>query len=513
MAGAGQVTAVPLELVQRLCDALAREGIRYCHWKSTAALDRSARGESDLDLLVARADADRFERVLRDLGFKEGRIPGRAQPPGVYHAYGLDDPTGVLVPLHVHHQLVLGDDATKNLGLPIEAAYLASSRQGPLFRVPAPELELVVFVIRMVLKHATWDALLTGKGTLSSGERRELAYLMGQADLAAAHHAVREHLPVVGEALWERCRRALDPGAPWWSRVRTAWRLERALAAEARRAPWLDGFVRSWRRLTVAVRRRVVGRPRARLSRGGAWIAVVGADGAGKTTVVEDVHRWLGSRLEVRRLHLGKPPRSGASALLHAAWRAVRPRPSRPRGGLGGPRPGPAVPDAGPAKGGTDPLLRDGDRIGPRALAKLVRKVLVSRDRYLGYVRARRFALRGGIVVSDRFPLGRVRSMDGPATADLPHLRERSRIVRTLARLEERYYGAIPHPDVLVVLRVRPETAVERRRGIEPEQVVRRRAEEIWGIDWRELGAVVVAPEHPLEEVLREVRAAIWARL
>ena len=44
-----------LELVRRLCQTLSTEGVDYCHWKSNEALDRSARAESDLDLLVGPA--------------------------------------------------------------------------------------------------------------------------------------------------------------------------------------------------------------------------------------------------------------------------------------------------------------------------------------------------------------------------------------------------------------------------------------------------------------------------
>lgn len=502
-----------LGLVRRLGDVLAAEGIRSCHWKSTAALDRALRGEGDLDLLVAREDADRFERVLGTLGFKRGWVPGRAGAPGTFHAYGLDGPSGVLVHLHVHYLLVVGDDTTKNLRLPFEEAYLASVEPGPVLPLPAPEFELVAFVLRMVLKHATWDALLSGKGALSAGEERELAYLSARADPEGTRRVVLEHLPVVGGSLWERCRRCIEPGASLRSRVRTAWLLERALAAHARRSPRVDAPLRLWRRGAAALGRRVTGRrgPRARLARGGAWIAIVGADGAGKTTAALEVHRWLASRFDVRGVHLGKPPRSRTSMLLHGAWRATARRIAWPgRGDRGS---GPARAASGAGAAAEVPVLRDGERIALRDLATLVRKVLVSRDRYLGYVRASRFAQRGGIVVSDRFPLARIRSMDGPATASLPRLRERSRVVRALARLEDRYYRGIGPPDVLVVLRVRPDVAVERRRGMEPEEEVRRRAEEIWALDWSGLPAAVLDATRPPDEVVAAIRSAVWARL
>src|SRR5437867_1104914 len=92
VAGAAEVapSSEPLELVGRLCQTLATERIRYCHWKSNDVLDRSARGENDLDLLVAKADAGAFADVLRRLGFKEASPPPERRFPGVFHWYGLD---------------------------------------------------------------------------------------------------------------------------------------------------------------------------------------------------------------------------------------------------------------------------------------------------------------------------------------------------------------------------------------------------------------------------------------
>ena len=169
-AGTEQVTAEPLALVSRLCNALAAEAVTYCHWKSNDAQDRAVRGESDLDLLVSSRDVERFVAVIRDLDFKDARAPSPKHVPGVFHSYGLDEASGRLIHLHVHDRLVLGDDTTKNYRVPIEEAYLASvHRDGSLaLPTPAPEFELVVFVIRMVLKHSTWDAIASHKGRLAA---------------------------------------------------------------------------------------------------------------------------------------------------------------------------------------------------------------------------------------------------------------------------------------------------------------------------------------------------------
>ena len=78
-----------------------------------------------------------FLAVLAALGFKQARPQRRGrQVPGVVHYYGLDQPTGTLVHVDAQAQLVLGDDTTKNVRLPIERAYLASCTAGPALPRP-----------------------------------------------------------------------------------------------------------------------------------------------------------------------------------------------------------------------------------------------------------------------------------------------------------------------------------------------------------------------------------------
>ena len=228
-----------LVLIADLCRALEARGIRYCHFKSNESIERSLSGENDLDLLVARADATAFEAALRELAFREVRQPAWKRLPGIYHAYGVD-PTGAFVHIHTHHQLVVGDDMTKNVHLPIESAYVASSRSEGWFPIPAPAYELSLFLIRMTVKHCTWDSIVSLQGSLATSERRELEDLRRAADLDDVVEVGRAHLPFIPEELWGRCLRAIEPGASLWFRVRTADRLQRALAGCSRRPPAAD---------------------------------------------------------------------------------------------------------------------------------------------------------------------------------------------------------------------------------------------------------------------------------
>ena len=138
-------------MILSLGDRLEEAGVSCCHWKSNAAIARSLRGENDLDLLVARRDVRQFAQVLAQLGFAR-TYRRHAASPGIESFYGLDTAAGRLVHVHAHYQLVVGDDRTKNYRLPVEEAYLRSATRAGSFRLPSPEFEYVVFVIRMALK-------------------------------------------------------------------------------------------------------------------------------------------------------------------------------------------------------------------------------------------------------------------------------------------------------------------------------------------------------------------------
>ena len=482
-------------LVLVLCDELRLAGVRYCHWKSNDMLHRSATGENDLDLLVHRHDGQRFAEVLDRLGFRHALAPGGRDHPGVSHHYSLDEPSGRFVHIHAHFSLVLGDDTTKNFRLPIEDAYLASCHHDQLFPVPSAEFELAVFVIRMMLKHATWDAVAIGKGRLGSNERRELDWLLERADPDATLAVVREHLAGVGVDLWQDCLATWVDRRGVLRRLATGRRTLRALRPHARRSWPHDLLLRVVRRFTWGSRAYVLRLPaRKRLDRVGATVAIVGGDGSGKSTAVAGTVGWLAGPLRVRQLHLGKPRPSlltlavkgpmyvaRSAGLLESAWASVDPRTAQPEDFPGN--------------------------------AWALWHLFTARDRLRDYRKARREADTGGIVVSDRWPLEQISLMDGPRTTWTLRTPDRfSSLTRRIARAEQRVYAQIEPPDVLVVLRIDPEVAVARRSD-EESSYVRARNTEVRDIDWSRTPATVIDATLPPEQVLARVRRAIWERL
>jgi thymidylate kinase len=493
---AGAADPAPaLDLVSRLCGELKERRVSFCHWKSNEALDRSASGENDLDLLVSRRDTQCFAEVLRRLGFKEARVRPAKQLPGVFHAYGLDAPSGRFVHVHAHYQLVIGDDMTKNYRLPLEEPYLASSVPQGVFMVPSAAWELAVFVVRMMLKHSTWDAMMSLQGSLAASEARELDDLSRRADAAELDAIVRQHLPFVDPELFEHCLECLRPGRSAWFRARTAARMQRRLAACSRRSRTVDTWLKLWRRAATVTRRFVLrrGTPK-RLDAGGALIAIVGGDGAGKSSAVDGLMAWLSTGFETRRVHLGKPPRSATTVVLKGIMVLGR-------------RAGRLSSTRIPAHG-----MRADEAARFPGYAWLLWHLLTARDRHREYASARRSATNGALVVCDRYPLPQLRFMDTARASELAGDPALGRIGRFMVRLEAGYYERISEPEIAIVLRVDPDVAVA-RRGDEEEAFVRPRCEEVWRADWSGSRAIVVDAGRTKEQVLSEVKSIVWSRL
>lgn len=483
---------IPIQLVGELIAALDAADVRYCHWKSNTTLDRAAAGETDLDLLIARDQFGDFARVLDQLGFSRASRSHVDDPPGTAHYFGHDPSADLFVHIHAHTQLVLGHDRSKNYRLPIEHAYLASSTRDTVLPTPAPEFEYVVLVIRLVLKYAVldeivWSGLRGRTAGPSAGERRELEDLRERTAEEAIKDVVEQHLPFVGLELFQRAERLFEDRTDVRGALSVARQMQIALAPHARTPASVDAATRVWRRLGLTVKRRIGAIRGFRLATGGALVAVLGGDGAGKSTALTELSRWLGQDFDVSRVHLGKPPWSWTTYAVRAALKLLT------------------------ALGLLKEVELEGDLGEVMEFRRLVWLACQGRDRYLEYRRVRRAAGRGTIVLSDRFPHPALQSTDVPKIKQLSGSNS-GRILKWLSRLEDHYHSRVALPDITFVLLLEPAEAA-RRKTDEPHDYVMERSKEVWEIDWSAHDVHIVDASRSPQEVADEMKRVLWKSL
>jgi thymidylate kinase len=222
-------------------------------------------------------------------------------------------------------------------------------------------------------------------------------------------------------------------------------------------------------------------------------VGILGGDGSGKSTALAALASWLGHEFDVRLVHLGRPRWSVTTFVMRATLKGVSL---------------------------TANVMQRWVRVAPmRRLAlvistyrPLVWLVCTARDRHHTYRKARRFAIDGGLVLCDRYPHPRLTSMEVPLIASRTEGRLEGRLVRAMIRLEQRYHRSIAPPELLVVLKVDPEIAVNRKSGESPDSV-RTRGTEIWNIDWRDERTHVIDASQPEEAVARELKELVWSIL
>jgi hypothetical protein len=469
-------------LLERLAKALGDQGVAYCQWKGQWSAHRWATGEGDVDLLVDHAAISKFRHLVGELGFKLTLPPGERQIAGVESYFGFDPVIPRLLHLHVYYRLVLGDYWKTTYSLPIERPMLDSAvASGGVFRVPSAAYQFLVFVLRMVLRQRSrpWHYART---RWVRGIRRQLDYLEETSDREALATAISQHLPSIDLNFFGRCVAALRGDLDPISRTLFLWQLHRRLRAHARRPPLMAQLGAALEKVLPLQLARSVVDGRMRPAGGGVVVALIGGDGAGKSTCTYQLGLWLSENFATMRGHLGNPPRTVLTLLVGGALKVEQALDRR--------------------------LKRHRANVSDLVL---LRHVCTARDCYRLYEKARRFAASGGIALCERYPVPQNRLLVGPRIPDLLSSQP-SGLAQRLRDAEASYYDRILPPDALIVLRLDPELAVLRKPE-EPADYVRARGRLVWETDWSATQAHVVDASRPLPEVLTHLKSIIWSVL
>ncbi len=480
-----------------LLESLQYEDISFCYFKSTRRVAAALAGDTDLDLLVARADHARLQQALLAHSFKPfPAVPSRADP-AIASYLGFDKAAGRLLHVHLHFSLLLGGALWKNYQLPWTDAILASALKHPTLplRILDPATEALLLVLRRSVELRRSDPVFLRNWRSTSVKLVLDQQALGRrVDQDLLRHRAEELLgPGMADAITDLFEESGGKSHALRRQVRgrlSAYRrygaLEAGLRGGLRAMFWILGGLniryfhapRPWSRRPFA---------------GGLIVAVIGVDGSGKTTLTRVIRTWLADEVDIMPIYFGTG--GGRPSLLLAPLKLAVPLVSRllrsrPQGSSHG-----QISDRPPG------LLYS-------ALLTVWATVLAVEKR-LKVTAAQRGAARGLIVVTDRYPQDRIASFnDGPL---MPRLRG---LPGWLRRFEGRAYARAAQvpPDLVIKLDATPDVLSAR----EPEMdraVIDARVADLRALDFPGSRVVTIDATQSLDDVIAQAKREIWRLL
>ncbi len=437
-----------------------------------------------------------FHAALLENGFKTAQSRSGIGHPGVFHAIGLDEASAELVHLHAYFQIVSGDSLVKSYRLPVESSLLEQTRYLHGVRVPTPEAELVLFALRIALKHVSPIEILMVNRDYRSVSR-ELAWLREAANAERAEALCTAWFPSVEPALVRQLLDAIEVERAMTRRVVLGWRIARRLRGLRRLSPMLGAVLPALARALLAFKRFRRRRDLV-LQTGGMIVALIGPKATGKSTIGHALATRLNQHLDVLRIHAGKPPPTALTLLPRLFVPAARFLLSKERAG--------------------EYEKPERRREKQFSLLYVLRMTLLAYDRRKLLGRALRAATAGSVVISDRYPSESVGAIDSCCFDEMALAKCGSPLKRWLMNRERALYKGLPKPGLVLRLTAPIETTIERdagrlKHGGPDAAAVRRRWELESRPEFSGTPVIQIDTNRPLDETVRTVVRAVWSAL
>lgn len=478
-----------LKDIEYFLNDLDREGINYCHWKSNINITKALIAEDDLDILVEEKYREKVERSLKEHKIIRAYSYKDKWQPKILHYVGSDKDTGTLFHVHLHYGLVLGYDFDKNYELPISYEFLEGKERFESIYIPEIEKEYFILVIRLILKNALSPFLLLlptaqyrliksyKNGVVKDGGLREFEDLYERVDRDRLRNVIQEEFKIISWESFLEYERVLLNNNSLKEYFKGAKKLKKELKQYQIKNERISFAKSMWRlsKLRLHTLKAKLLRQKPDYGKinqyGGRIIAFVGGDGAGKSTTIKNVKKELKRHFKVYNYHLGRPPKSFKGNLARLGNRFYS-------------------------------FFRNKNK------AEAFNLLAIAFDRSAAFEKAKHKRQEGYVVLQDRMPLKGVESMDCPRIKNIADGK-----FKKLIRLEEKQYEKIYGEDVLIVLKLNPEIALQRRPEDDPDELLKRSGE-IWNDKWDVPYAIVIDTGYnaPLD-VKKKVIEEIWKSL
>ena len=492
-----------LALIQNLLDELHKRRIVYCHWKSNEHLGASMMGDTDLDILFDVKHKEELKTLLQELHFKNFKPIPQKQYKDIEDFIGLDFFSGKIVHLHAHFKLTLGETYLKGYQLNFERKILHSrvfDNKYAIYRThPALELILLFFRESLKIRHRDKLRLYFNKGIHYSGSiLKEFHWLKQECSdrelKTILQELVEHHKPIFRFVTGDFNRKEL---------LKLSALLKKEFAGQRLYPPLQALLLRWYREISITVLKKsskLFHRPviSQRINpRGGLIVAVIGADGSGKSTIVANLQKTFSKKLDVYRTYLGKGKADNFSwprKLLVGLKKRFASTKNKEKN--------------------SSPKINDSTTINvPKAsFYKWVEALIVSFENRKKLKQRSAAKRKGMLVICDRYPQNQITGYnDGPV---LHHLSKENKVVfRAMSKMETRLYNYAERnpPNIVFKLIADARIIQERKPSLASTEMLESKIEGIKKLQFAEgCRVITIDATLPLNNVLSTIKKEIW---
>ncbi|MES2649748.1 MAG: hypothetical protein V4717_22915 [Bacteroidota bacterium] len=501
-----------LNLIELFIQELHVNEIRYCHWKSNEHLDASMLGNTDLDILFSKKQKPLLEIIFLNCGFKKLNAIQQKQYEGIEDYIGLDDESGKIIHVHTHYALTIGENYLKSYQLNLEE-YLLTTRvyddKYNIFRAN-PAMELILLYFRSALKLRLRDRikLIANKNVeYTGGILDEYHWLK----LRCTDSEVEEHLKIMYADYLPVYQFIIGPFNRL-TMVKLAVLLKRHYKKQRLFNPVTANIKRWYRELYLKNIRRLSNRvnypiPVQRInSRGGLIVAIIGADGSGKSTVINNLHQTFKKKMDIYKIYFGMG--GGRMSWYRYMLRKLKQFTSVLKRNT----------VSRSNKSGIAASIVEKNFSSKTATSftgnffKCLEALMVAIEKKANLQKMQVAKKKGMLVLCDRFPQNSVVGYnDGPALTDYKN--SGNIIWRSIAKLEAKMYDsfAASSPDILFKLVADARVIEARKPGQTSIEILKKKIEGIKNLQFNASCKVItINAEEPLEEVLKTIKKNIW---